>query len=44
MANVGFFLLLFGSFQLAKPQIPEWTEDLEGSGKTSPAGLLFTFL
>lgn len=27
---MGFFLLLFGCFQRASPQIPEWTEELEG--------------
>lgn len=44
MATVGFFLLLFGCFQQANPQIAEWTEELEGSGKTSPPGVLFDFL
>lgn len=44
MATVGVILLLllpFGCFQQTIPQIPEWTEEVEGSGKTSPTGILF---
>lgn len=46
MATVGFYLLLllFGHFREANPQIPEWTDELEGSGKTPPTCILFKFI